>query len=82
MDRTEIIITLQSEIASQILNLPQKKITPQEPLISSGLVDSFSLVDLAMLVEDSFNVRIDDTELNSDTFDTIEQLAEIIISRM
>ena len=82
MDKTEIIITLQSEIASQILNLPQKKITPQEPLISSGLVDSFSLVDLAMLVEDSFNVRIDDTELNSDTFDTIEQLAEIIISRM
>jgi acyl carrier protein len=82
MDKTGIITTLQSEIASQILNLPQKKITPQEPLISSGLVDSFSLVDLAMLVEDSFNVRIDDTELNSDTFDTIEQLAEIIISRI
>ena len=82
MDKNGIITTLQSEIATQILNLPQKKITPQEPLISSGLVDSFSLVDLAMLVEDSFNVRIDDTELNSDTFDTIEQLAEIIISRM
>ena len=82
MDKNGIITTLQSEIATQILNLPQKKITPQEPLISSGLVDSFSLVDLAMLVEDSFNVRIDDTELNSDTFDTIEQLAEIIISRI
>lgn len=82
MDKTEIITTLQSDIASKILNLPQRKITPQEPLISSGLVDSFSLVDLAMLVEDNFNVRIDDTELNADTFDTVEKLAEIIFSRM
>ncbi len=82
MDKSEIIKSLQKGIAEQILNLPQKPIDPNEALISSGVIDSFSLVDLAMLVEDTFNVRIEDTELNSDTFDSVEQLAEIIKSRM
>jgi len=82
MNRSEIISTLQTGIANDILNLPQRVIEPGEALISSGLIDSFSLVDLAMFVEDTFNVRIEDTELNSDTFDTLTQLAEIILSRM
>ena len=82
MEKSEIITKLQTAIAEKILNLPQKKIDPNEPLISSGLVDSFSLVDLAILVEDTFNVRLDDTELNSDVFDSLSRLADIIASRM
>jgi len=82
MEKSEIITTLQMAIVEKILNLPQKLIEPNEPIISSGLIDSFSLVDLAMLVEDTFNVRIEDSELNSDTFDSLDQLAAIIVSRL
>jgi acyl carrier protein len=82
MEKFDIIKTFQAKIATQVLNMPQKTIQPDEALITSGLIDSFSLVDLAMLVEDGFNVRIDDTELNADTFDTLEQLAAIIVSRI
>lgn len=81
MKRQEIINTLQRKIAADILNIPEKKTKPGESIIESGLIDSFSLVDLAMLIEDEFDVRIDDTELNSDTFDTLEQLADLILSR-
>ena len=82
MTKKEIITTLQHRLAKDILNLPEKIISKDEPLISSSLIDSFSLVDLAMLIEDVFEVRIDDTELNSDVFDSLNQLAEIIISRI
>jgi len=82
MKKREIISTLQSRISKDILNTPEKTIAIEEPLISSGLVDSFSLVDLAMLIEDVFKVRIDDTELNSDTFDSLNQLADLILSRI
>jgi acyl carrier protein len=47
-------------------------------LISSGLIDSFRLVDVGLFVEDAFGVHIDDTELNSGTFDTLRQLALLI----
>jgi acyl carrier protein len=68
-------------IASQILKQPGRVILPGEALISSGLIDSFSLVDIALFVEETFGVRIDDTELNADTFDNLDQLSTLIAQR-
>lgn len=68
-------------IATKILKQPKRTIKPDEALISGGVIDSFSLVDLALFVEDTFGVRIADSELNASTFDSIEQLANLIVSR-
>jgi acyl carrier protein len=65
----------------KILKQPNKVIAADEALISSGLIDSFSLMDLALFIEDTFGVRIEDTELNAETFDNLEQLASLISSR-
>jgi len=79
---TETIIqSLSQYIATEILRQPKRKIDALEPLISSGLIDSFHLVDLALYIEDHFGVHIDDTELNADTFDTLTQLAALIQQR-
>ena len=76
-----IISEIEKYIAAQILKQPGRKLEADEPLISSGLVDSFSLMDLALFVEDTFGVRIDDTELNANTFDNLTQLTSLIESR-
>lgn len=76
-----IVQPIAEYIRLQILKQPQRPLQPQESLISSGLIDSFHLIDLALFVEDQFGVRIDDTELNADTFDTLEQLAGLIRQR-
>lgn len=78
---TEIISVLAKFVAEKILKQPDKVIAPDEALISSGLIDSFSLMDLALFVEDTFGVRIEDTELNADTFDNLNQLESLIRSR-
>ncbi len=77
----EIITKIANYIASEILKKPGRVIRRDEALISSGLIDSFSLVDIGLYVEDNFSVRIDDTELNAETFDSLEQLAALIQSR-
>ncbi len=77
----EIIAQLNTYITTEIMKRPDRQIAADEALISGGLIDSFSLVDVAMFVEETFNVRIDDTELNADTFDTLAQLAALIESR-
>jgi acyl carrier protein len=76
-----IISALEQYIATKVLKQPNRKISPDEALISSGLIDSFSLMDLALFVEDTYGVRIEDTELNADTFDSLNQLAALIQSR-
>lgn len=78
---SEILTKLETYIATHILKQPGRSIPAQETLISSGLIDSFSLVDLALFVEDSFGVQIDDTELNADTFDSLQALAYLIERR-
>jgi acyl carrier protein len=77
----QLITELEKKIASQILKQPGRRIDKDEPIISSGLIDSFSLVDVALLVEDTYGVRIADTELNAATFDTLAQLAGLIEQR-
>lgn len=77
-----ILSTLSEYIAKEIAKQPGKKIAEDEPLITSGLVDSFHLVDLALFIEDTYGVRIDDTELNAETFDTLDQLVAIIRQRL
>ena len=78
---TETTTTIGKFIAEKILKQPNKEIKPDEALISSGLIDSFSLMDLALFVEDTFGVKIEDTELNAETFDSLDQLATLIESR-
>jgi acyl carrier protein len=80
-DKAEIIEKIKIYLQEDILQLPNREIEPDEALISSGLIDSFSLVDVALFVEDTFDVRIDDTELNADTFDTLNELADLILDR-
>jgi len=77
----ETTTRLAEYIASEILRQPNRSITPDEPLLTSGLVDSFHLVDLALFIEDNFGVHIDDLELNASTFDSLDQLAALIQSR-
>ena len=78
---SDLITKLSTFLATDILKQPNRVISADEPLISSGLIDSFSLMDVALFVEDNFDVRIEDTELNADTFDNLTQLASLIESR-
>jgi acyl carrier protein len=79
--KDDIISTMETYLREEILQQPNREIKTDEPLISSGLIDSFSLVDVALFVEDTFDVHIDDTELNAETFDTLNELADLIVKR-
>ena len=78
----EISTQLAAFIAKNILKERNRAIGLDEALISSGLIGSFCLVDLALFVEDTYGVRIDDTELNADTFDSLADLTALIRTRM
>lgn len=78
---SQVTDTLGQYIAAKILKQPKRGVRADEALISSGLIDSFSLVDLALYVEDQFGVHLDDSELNAETFDTLDQLNSLIQQR-
>ena len=81
MTTDEMKSKLTEYLAKEILRQPNRIIQPEEALLSSGLIDSFHLVDLALFVEDNFGVHIDDSELNASTFDSLDGLIALIQSR-
>jgi acyl carrier protein len=68
-------------ITDSLLKDPGRVLRLDEPLITGGLVDSFNLVDLALFVEKTFGVRIHDSELRAEVFDTLGQLTALIETR-
>ena len=81
MNADELKTKLAEYLVKDVLKQPNRTIQPDEALLSSGLIDSFHLVDLALYVEDNFGVHIDDSELNASTFDSLNQLAGLIQTR-
>jgi acyl carrier protein len=65
-------------IRENILKRPKFELGLDDPIISTGLIDSFHLVDMSVFIEEQFGVRIDYTELNAETFDSVTQLANLI----
>ncbi|HQA68729.1 MAG TPA: acyl carrier protein [Aggregatilineales bacterium] len=81
MDNASIRARLCEYLTTDILRDPSYPLGDDEPLISSGLVDSFSLVDIALWVEQQFGVHLDNSELNADNFDTVAELAAYVEQR-
>ncbi len=55
-----------------------REITDTTPLISGGIVDSFSMVSLKLFLEKRCGIRIPDEEATPDAFDSVNRIAELV----
>lgn len=65
---------LSTFIKTELIRNPTYPLRDDEPLITGGLVDSFSLVELALFIEEQFGVHFDDVELTADNMNTLNQI--------
>jgi acyl carrier protein len=49
-----------------------------EPLISSGVVDSFGMLELIAFLEDTFGVTIDPSQHDLTEFETVNSIAILV----
>jgi len=53
-------------------------ITDDTPLISGGLVDSFSMVSLKLFLESEYKIKIPDEKASAEAFDTVARIAAVV----
>ena len=56
----------------------EREITETTPLISGGIVDSFSMVSLLRFLEKKYSIHIPDEAATPDAFDTVERIAVLV----
>lgn len=56
----------------------EREIDEATPLISSGIVDSFSMVSLKRFLEKRYSIRIPDTDATPEAFDTVKSIVALV----
>ena len=78
MDAQEMRDRLRDFVRTELLREPDYPLAADEPLITGGLIDSFSLAQIGVFVEDAFGVYLPDTDLTVANMDTIERMMTCI----
>ena len=69
---------MKDKIQAIINSLISKQVNDSIDLFEAKLLDSISLVDLALLLEKEFAISIDTNELNDKNFSTVNQITTFI----
>jgi acyl carrier protein len=48
------------------------------PLISGGIVDSFSMVSLKRFLENKYNISLPDEEATPEAFDSVNKIVDLV----
>ena len=51
---------------------------PDTPLITGGIVDSFSMVSLKRFLEKRYDLKIPDADATPEAFDSVEKIAALV----
>ncbi len=74
MDEQTVRKKLRAFIVTELIRDEGYALSDDEGIISGGLMDSFSLAELGVYVEEEFDVYIPDSDLTVAKMDTLNQM--------
>jgi D-alanine--poly(phosphoribitol) ligase subunit 2 len=55
-----------------------REVNETTPLISGGIVDSFSMVSLKRFLEKKYTIQIPDADASPEAFDTVDRIVALV----
>ena len=56
----------------------EREVTETTPLITGGIVDSFSMVSLKRFLERKYSIHIPDADATPEAFDTVQSIVALV----
>lgn len=81
LDEAQAADALRAFVVQRYLPKRQRAVADDEPLISSGIVDSMGLVDLTTFIEEEFGAFLRPDEFGKGRADTLRQILALIAAR-
>ncbi|NLX11368.1 MAG: acyl carrier protein [Chloroflexi bacterium] len=78
-NETDVREKLRAFVTTELIRNPKYVLKDDEPLITGGLIDSFSLAYFGVFVEETFGVYIPDTDLTVENLDTLDQMVRRVM---
>jgi acyl carrier protein len=80
MDRNEVLQKVRAYTLKELLKNPDYPLKDDEPLFSSGLIDSFAMAQVGVFIETEYSLYIPDPDLTVESMDNINQITDRIIT--
>jgi acyl carrier protein len=65
-------------VTKEYLEDDSEPLNYETPLISGGIVDSFSMVSLKRFLENKYSIQIPDEKATPEAFDTVTKIASLV----
>lgn len=75
-------LALEASISTLASEIVFKSVNADDPLISSGLLDSIGLVDLVVAIEEAFSINIDIGQVNESNFNTARMISNFVSAQI
>jgi acyl carrier protein len=69
-------------IREEYLEDESMELKDDTPLISSGIVDSFSMVSLKMYLEEELGIKMTDEEASTEAFDSVNSILVLVNKKL
>jgi len=79
MNRDEIKEIVLKYVIEEYADDETDEITYDTPLISGGIVDSFSMVSLKRFLENKYKISIPDEKASPEAFDSVNKVTDLVI---
>jgi len=79
MNRDEIKEIVLKYVIEEYAEDETDEITYDTPLISGGIVDSFSMVSLKRFLENKYKISIPDEKASPEAFDSVNKITDLVI---
>lgn len=77
----DILRRIKGFISEEFLS-KDMELKENQSLFESGIIDSLGMIKLMAIIEDSFGVIINPSDVAIDNFDTIEKISQIVSERL
>jgi len=65
-------------VKEEYLEDEDEELTYESPLITGGIVDSFSMVSLKKFLENEYNISIPDDKATPEAFDSVNRIVVLV----
>lgn len=76
--QTEIKLKIQDHITEKLLNGDRRGLDDETPLAEGGLLDSFSIIELILYIEEEFQIKLNYDQMGLETFRNLKTVSEMV----
>jgi acyl carrier protein len=78
---TDVVSVVRNYLETELRVRDAERLDAETPLLRMGVIDSLDIVKLAGFIEQTFRVRVNETELTPGNFRTLSAIARYVATK-